>query len=192
MKIKILILAAFGLLALHATSAFAQQTIAVDEQGNYILNGVQQPNGILGIEPVSGMQCLVFPLFFLPNPGDIEVIDSDGTTGDIIRFAPNSAKLYFFSLLDTNTGPDGIADVPVLPPPIAALNRIILPENGPEGNNSIFWPAPPGGIGADGANPVQYTFQSDGLVPEPSTFILLGLGSAGVGIVAYKRRKGAA
>ena len=35
-------------------------------------------------------------------------------------------------------------------------------------------------------------FQSDGLVPEPSTFILLGLGSAGLGFVAYKHRKGVA
>ena len=135
------------------------------------------------------MECSVFPAFF-STPGDIEVVDSDGTTGDIIRFSPNSGKLYFFSLLDGAS--DGLADVPVLPPAIAALNRIILPEIGPEGNNAIFYNAPGGGIGADGANPVQYTFQSDGLVPEPSTFILLGLGNAGLGFVAYKRRKGVA
>jgi PEP-CTERM motif len=192
MKLRTTIFAALGILAVHTTSAFAQMTIAVDEAGNHILNGAPAPSGIPGIEPLSGMPCMVFPLFFQPNPGDVVILDTTGVAGDIVRFIPNSAKLYFFSL-DDELNSDSLADVAALPPAFASLPQAQAFEQGVEGNDFLPWPAGPGSIGGNPAIPlVQYTFQSDGLIPEPSTFILLGLGSAGVGFVAYKRRKGVA
>jgi len=186
MKFKTTILAALGIFAASATSGFAT-TIAVDESGNYVLNGIPQAPGVIAAEPFSGLSGLVFPLPFAGNRGDIVLVDQSGSAGDVIRFGGN-AKMYFFSLDDELTS-DALADTPTLPQANAALPQIAFQEVGGEGSNGLFYNSGSGGIGGDGANPVQFTFASDGVVPEPSTFILLGLGGAGVGLASYRRRK---
>jgi len=108
MKFKITMLAALGILAVSATSAFAQ-TFAIDESGNYTVNGNPQAPGIIQTEPFSGMPGLAFQLPFPGNRGDVVISEQPGAGSDLVRF-PGNGFMYFFSFIDETTGPDAIAD----------------------------------------------------------------------------------
>ena len=137
---------------------------------------MQQPNGTIQPEPFSGQLGMAFPLGFNGNRGDIFISEQTGQASDQVRF-PGNGFMYFFSLLDGAS--DGIADVPALPGPDPNLPFFQFQEVGPEGNNFLQYSSNQTTVqvGGDGSTVVQYLFQSDGLVPEPSTFILLGLGA---------------
>jgi PEP-CTERM motif len=190
MKLKTISLVAFAIVAVAVSSARAQTTIAVDEQGNYFINGNPGPAPTPQPEPFTGVVGMRFQLPFPGNRGDIGMSEQPGAVSDLVRFDGNFG-MWFFSLTDETSGPDSPADVPMLPQLNTALPFFPFPETGPEGNNFLSYnsssTSPP--VGGDGNIPVQYLFQSDGLVPEPSTFILLGVGGAGVVYAAYKRRK---
>ena len=88
--------------------------------------------------------------------------------------------MFFFS--DNDGPPIDPADVG-LPPPVAGLLTVVVPEVGPEGNNGAYYNAGffnPGGntVGAD------YQFISD-VVPEPATIAFLALG----GLAVMRRRR---
>ena len=140
-----------------------------------------QFKGVLALEPLSGITTLMYtlPFGFGVSPGDVQVFDpSPSGNGDLLRFE-GSTQLFVFS--DTPDGSDSLADV--------GLPNVVNPsgidwsvtELGLEGNNSAIYapsePEPsPGQPGFSAGQTIQYTFVSDGAVPEPSTWILLAFG----------------
>jgi len=177
-------------LAATATPLFAQiGHIQVDENGNMTINGNPGPPGVIGIEPISGLQALCYQLpGYAGNPGDIVLFSgfeppSANERSDVIRF-PGNGNMYFFSLIDDQDPNPDKADVPALPPLINP--NVFIEEIGPEGNNNATWTPGPGGIGGDAANPnIEYLFISD--VPEPGALALTVLG--GGLLLAFRRRR---
>lgn len=162
-------------------------TLSFDEQGNSLLNGGPNPNPVI---PVSGGGIQ----FFLPgqiSPGFVLVTNPlvDTTTanpnGDtdlltfsnqIIASGQTVGVMLFESLIDDTDGVNDPADVSVfnfLAPAITIL------ETGPEGNNGFQWIA----------GSAIYNGTSDGRIPEPSTFVLAGLGLLSLAALAYRRRR---
>jgi hypothetical protein len=186
MKRKNLLIAAMAAMAVIAGSAgpaFGQTgpVITVDEQGNMTINGVSS-QGVIAVDPISGMTGLSYTLPFAPNPGDILMFATNeppvaNRVSDLVRFIPQTAgaagRMFFFSLKDDGEPPD-LADVPVLPTLVSP--SFTIEEIGPEGLNGSLWTPGPGGIGGDPLHPtLTYNFISDS-VPEPASVLLATLG----------------
>src|SRR5437773_1616209 len=145
-------------LAASATPLFAQiGHINVDENGNMTINGNPGPPGVIGIEPISGLQALCYQLpGYAGNAGDIVLVSGFEPTNapneisDLIRF-PGNGNMYFFSLIDDTEPTHDLADVPAMPPLITP--NLFINEIGPEGNNNADYTPGPGGIGGNSANP---------------------------------------
>jgi hypothetical protein len=195
---------AIGLLVIllacaSAKTAFAQApgtplpgtpgfTLTFDERGNTLLNGGPNPNQVVLIGG-GGID------IYLPSPvvpGDVLVFNPNdqsplaGGHSDLLTFfnlnnaVGQTGVLYFQSLIDETTGPDDPADVSSFP----TTSQFVVQEFGPEGNNKFLWvPDPTNPFGA------AYNGYSDGVLPEPSTFVLGGLALLGLAAVAYRRRR---
>jgi hypothetical protein len=184
------------LLAFVASRASAQSLKAqFDEWGNGTDgSGVPLPAFPGTVEPVSGMPTLMYRLPWPVTSGDLIISGSNGIS-DLIRFDSilNTAGTldgvaYFFSdLPEPGEFPVPPADVGI-PPPLPLVASV--PEIGPEGNNFAtyfaFGTGAPGSVIPGGLG-VAYTIISDSQVPEPSTFVLLGM--SGLGLAAYAWRK---
>ena len=200
---KVLLVCGFAA-ATMASVVVAQvpSTIVVDEFGLGTYNGAPLPSGVFP-DPFSGGLQLAYTLPFVAAPGgpfDIVMAEPGGQFSDILRFVPGVAgpgttALFFYS--DGSDGFDAPADVPFLPapiggPPVLLETGLIGPGlPGPyseAGPNGLVYFVGPGGFGSDG-NPLgtQYTFVSDGVIPEPATVTLLGLGA--LGLLAIIRRR---
>jgi len=182
---------AFGSARIAFAQAIGQPIAAVppfqlnfDEVGNSLLNGLPNPNQV-SLVAGGGID------FYLPGPvqpGQILVnssvdVDPNNVTGD-------SDLLTFFNGPDVNGLITGIMRYeslidpfdPLLPADVARLNYMVpvqsIGEVGPEGTNGFLYAVP-------GAT---YNGISDGLVPEPSTFVLGGLGLLSLAALAYRRR----
>jgi hypothetical protein len=185
-------------------SVHAQFTITFDENGKGIIQnsaGNQQPLLSLGnivdpFDPTNNLKPLAYNLSaaipgVVPNTGDIDLIESDGTHSDLLRWTQSTAQgtllLVYSDRPESGETPD-LADVGL---PIARQMPLLpLPETGPEnGTNGLFgympnpgdpgfYPVPPG--------PVTYNFISDRGVPEPSGAALVLL--AGCALLARRRR----
>jgi hypothetical protein len=188
------ILVVFGLLTLVASNVSAQSLKATfDEWGNGTDgSGAPLTAYLSAVEPISGLSTLMYVLPWTVTPGDLIINDSAGVFTDLIRFDTNTTYggvAYFFSD-GADESPSPPADSPVIPPYIAAFPPVT--EIGSEGSNfaSYFASGPfpgsvtPGGLG------VAYTIISDSpAVPEPSTFMLLGLGAFSLAAYAWRKRK---
>jgi PEP-CTERM motif-containing protein len=155
-----------------------------DERGKSLLNGGPNPNPVVlvaggGIQyflpgPVTPGQILINLSTDVVNPGsngdsDLLTFSNAGTAANPI------GVLLYESLIDDATETDP-ADVPRL----NYLAPIItIPEIGPEGNNGFQWIA--GGATYNGVSDAAQ-------VPEPSTFVLSGLGLTALCGLAYRRR----
>ena len=168
--------------AIRVTTASAQNPlITVDEKGNGNWNGVPLQSS-LQLDPMSGMTTLTYLLPFPGVPGDVQLIEVNKPApniSDIVRFDGNS-HLFFFS--DQDGPPVDLADVG-LPPPLAGLLTVVVPEIGPEGNNGAFY-NPAGGLPGDNTAGASYQFISDA-VPEPTTLSLAALAG---GLLIRRRR----
>lgn len=192
-----------------AGQAFAglSQIIAinVDENGNGTISGFlgtePLPSGLLNDPGPDGLNnALTYDLLNPPGltAGDVLVVEG-GVISDIIRFNPQQTgpggglgTLVFYS--DNLDGADALADIGL--PLFGYTNWVLIPEIGAEGSNAALYIPTAGQPGfvefANGR--VQYTFISDSpsdspTIPEPSTFLLLGAGLAGIGIMRRKFRK---
>jgi MYXO-CTERM domain-containing protein len=159
-------------------------TIQFDEQGNSLLNGGPNPNPVTLIAG-GGIE------FFLPGPvtpGDVlirglsDISAVNNGISDLLSFSNNTANqgiLSYFSLIDDASEVEP-ADVLSfnLNTPYGAI------EFGPEGMNSFTWIP-------DMTNPLGafYNGISDGLIPEPSSFILGALGLIALFLIGLRRRR---
>jgi PEP-CTERM motif len=188
----IFFLAAIAAIMLTCISpAFAQvNSIAVDESGHMTINGAPGPAAIVGVEPISGQNTLIYTLPFQGIQGDVLLYEGSVTNSplsDIVRFDANFS-MYIFSDTPPSDPADSQADGPL--PTFILPNNVSLSEVGPEGNNGAIWQPGATGIGGDPNNPnVIYHIVSDGFVPEPSSLLLVGLGGSGLLLAVRRRRR---
>ena len=178
-----LILGAF--LACPFRASGAAITIVVDEYGNGIgTNGAGYLSN-LDAGPGALPNVLTYNLPFAGVQGDFFMIDTapaeNGLISDLLRF-DGAGHLFFYS--DIRDGADSPADIGI--PAAFYANQASVTEqpNFQEAPYSyaIFTPVirQPSGSAEPGYNnaaqPVTYTFVSEGTVPEPSTLTLTLLG----------------
>jgi hypothetical protein len=167
-----------GMIAAATTSAFAQyKVVTFDENGNGNYNNLPLPFA-LAVEPISGQTTLMYTLPFVTIPGDVQLFETPGVNpgSDIIRFDGQGHAFFFSDFETTDVPPFDLADGQ-LPPPIAALQRVFILENGPEGANGAVYTPGSTDPGFELSGPLhQYNIISDAVVPEPSTGLLAGLG----------------
>jgi hypothetical protein len=180
------LLAVGSTIAITATTAFGQNNIfiSVDEWGVGYANGAIMPSQI-ATEPISGWATVAYSLPFPGVPGDVALIEPDGTDSDLIRF-DGLGHLFFFSDFDPNDPPDSPADVGIPPYNLPGVQTVILNEVGPEAGPNGYWGYAPGFTGPGGNTtglPI-YDFISD--VPEPGALPLL---ACGLGILGYVQRR---
>ncbi len=191
------IVAVFCLLTLVARSASAQSLKAqFDEWGNGSSGGISLSYYIapspFAIDPISGFSTLTYQLPWPVARGDLIITDSSGNVSDLIRFDTNTANMgvaYFFSDV-ADEFPVPLADnLFGIPPPNAAAPSYTMAESGVEGNDYVNYLASGNlpGAALPGPTTVAYTIISDSPVPEPSTFVLLGISA--IGLLAYYWRK---
>ncbi len=163
-------------------------TLQFDEAGNALLNGVP----ISGVPVLGGGVDFTLPVQVIP--GDVLItstidVDSSNPNGDsdLLHFSNTTLAsgqtvgiLTYESLID-GSDPLLAADVPRLNyiAPVLTIGEV-----GPEGNNGFTWVPDPGNLAGS-----VYIGISDGLlIPEPSSFVLGGLGLLGLAALAYRRR----
>jgi hypothetical protein len=158
--------------------------VSIDENGNGTINGNPLPWGIgaSGVDPTppGPINTLFYTLPFMVVPGDLQVIEPDGTISDVLRFTniPGTtfSGVYVYSDRDPLANDFDLADS-MIPLPWTGGPVIVMPESGFEGgwNGVSYNPGfnDPGAASA-AIGPMTYDFTSD--VPEPATLSMLGLG----------------
>jgi hypothetical protein len=185
-------------------AAMAQTTdcnsVTLDENGNgtYFQDGVYTTTyftGVVTLDPsggVPGGQALVYTLpFNFTQPGDYLLTEKeDPSISDVVRFWGTNQVIFYSSETDednpTNPTPFDLADVGL---PINSLTPSFVLQPPPDWVTGWegFVPIEYGETGQPGfpGFPLHYVFES---IPEPSTLALVGVGLAGVTLMAYRRR----
>jgi hypothetical protein len=160
-------------------------SITIDENGN----GVGTVGGgFLASDPGPGglSSVLTYNLPFSTVVGDFILLEpgtGGATTSDVVRF--NGTTLLIYS--DSIDGVDSIADG--APPGAEYTNRLTLTEVGPEGINGFTY-TPTAGQPGFVTGGVTYVIVSDGtFVPEPSSWITLGIGLGVTTLIGWSRHR---
>lgn len=191
-SIAILLVAVFAAFASDARAvglpgAGGQFILNFDENGNGSVNHndaglVSDPGQLLPDPSQPGAHMVL--TYFLPTVvtnGDVNVFEANAPDfSDGLRFTDASGhlngasadRMIFYSLPD-QVGVDGIADVPALPGNWNPFAKAIE-------NLGAFSYVPDGGTFYNGI--------SDAATPEPSTFVLGGLGLIALFLAARRRR----
>ncbi len=157
-------------------------TMTFDENGNATINGQPSPAFLLG-GPTGGGVLYILPGPIAPgfvnvfSPGDISPTNPNGFS-DLLVFqqgGPTGGDLIYFSLLDDNSPPDAADSAGTGP----GGGPFAVTEMGPEGSNGFGW------IPSN----THTVYQGISDIPEPSTFILGGLGLIALFLIG--RRRGA-
>jgi hypothetical protein len=161
------------IIAGYATSAFAAiNNITVDEFGHMTIDGNPGQPGFIDTDPISGQATLAYQLPFAGRPGDVPLTDAvitNSVFSDLLRF-PGNGRLYFFSLINPGDTPS-LADVSSLPA-FVAFPDFRQETSTAQGDFTVY-----SGFGGDSSSPnLKYVFISNG-VPEPSSFLLAGMGT---------------
>ena len=151
--------------------------------GNLILGTGSSPHP--GAPVVGGGLTYTLPVLVTPgnvpifNPADISPSNPDGFS-DLLTFFNESGHgvLLYRSLLNEGEPVSDPADVLGLTNPGGPA----VFESGPEGYNSFVWFA-----GTSGADPDYTVYNGLSDVPEPSMFVLGGLGLLGLFLSRYSR-----
>ena len=151
--------------------------------GQLITGGGLFPNP--GVPQVGGGLLFSLPVPVTPgdvsvfNPGEASTNNPNGFS-DLLTFfnQGNSSVLLYRSRMDESEPVPDPADVLGLTSP----GGLSVLETGPEGNNGFVWIVGTSG----GPDYTVYNGISD--VPEPSTFVLGGLGLVGLFLIRYRRR----
>ena len=183
--------------AITPVSSFAQLIYTFDEFGNSSSPSSAPPisPGILQPDPSGGLTVPVL-VYTVPLPlvtGDVVLTElgnpAGGPNSDVVRFwnptGINQTQIIFYSDFSPTDPPDAPADTGL---PGQLINPVIIPEVGPEGNNGAVYAPLTGGPGSLPGAVIQYNIVSDGVVPEPGTMALAGLGG-GLLLLTLKRRR---
>ena len=183
--------------AITPTSLFAQIIYTFDEYGTSSSSSSAPPMspGIMLPDPSGGLTVPVL-VYTVPLPlvtGDVVMTEpgnpAGGPNSDVVRFwnptGINQTQIIFYSDFSPTDPPDAPADTGL---PGQLINPIIIQEVGPEGNNGAVYTPPAAGPGAFPGALIQYNIISDGVVPEPGTMALAGLGGALMLLVSRRRR----
>jgi len=137
--------------------------------------------------------------YLLPEPvvtGDVSFTEPGAVSAsDWLRFTDNAGtisgaatgagpRMLFYSEFETGETNADLADRG-FPTNLGTGNTLARLEVGLEGSNGFDYQ--PGGVPAPRSN--EYKGISDAAVPEPSTWLLLGSGLAGLGLWGRKRLK---
>ena len=183
---SVLLFFVFG--ALGVAPALAN-TVVIDENGNGFFNGSPIPTITTGsnlVYNVGGYGVVYLGnsvgTIFMNQPGGEVCPEFMGGACDIITFSVNT--IQFYSVPDDGVDARGDQGVPIV------LGSVfpVIPEIGPEGNNSGVYTPVSGQPGFITGMNLTYVFVSDGVatptttppppppVPEPSSLALLGTG----------------
>ena len=193
MKPLVKTLLVFGFISAGAlASAFGQAgpLITFDEYGNATGIG---PGVVMAADPSGGVAgaVLVYSAPFDITTGDLVLFEGTNVTyaSDVVRFwnptGGNNGQIIFYSDVRPNDPPDAPADGGQ---PVQFFNIISAYEVGPEGTNGFVYTPPPGAAGSIPRVAVTYDIISDGVVPEPSTGLLAGLGGGSLLVLNSRRR----
>ena len=171
-----------------------QYVFTFDEFGNGNFNGTPV-QGVLSADPSGGITSSPVLVYTLPIglfDGDLLLTEPGApgnTYSDVVRFwnptSSTTSQVIFYSDFSSTDPADAPADVGL---PNQLFNPVVINEIGPEGNNGAVYSPPQNTPGFDYAGAViQYNIVSDGVVPEPSTMALAGLGG-GLFLLWLKRR----
>jgi hypothetical protein len=187
---NIIVATVTGMIAL--TTAHGQpNTIIVDEFGKGFYNGVPLSSGVIP-DPINfNNPGFAYVLPFIYNwsvpSADIQLSEPGSTLpSDMLRFTrdpsgPNTL-LFFYSDASAADAPDAPADQFGLPSPVfsylnTAETGLFANPYSEAGPNGFLYTALPNQPGTDNTGvALQYTFVSDGVVPEPSSLALLAGG----------------
>lgn len=183
---RLSLLAAELLLVVCLATPSRAAFITVDEFGNGVGTIGQ---GFIGNDPGPGglNNVLIYNLPFAGVQGDVFLTEpGSGAILDVLRFN-GDGTLIFYS--DNTDGFDAPADTPS-PPGSFYTNTVTIPEVGTELFNSATYTPTANQPGfRPGADPLTYVFVSDGVVPEPSSIAMLGLGGLlALGAARCRRR----
>ena len=154
--------------------------IIVDEYGNMSINGLLS-QGFFSDDPGPGglTGVMTYNLPFVGVQGDVAVAEPGcGCLSDWIRFNGDGTLIFYSSDVD---GPPAPADT-IGPPQDSYPNIVIIPEMGDDAFSVALYTPGPDDPGFDASNP-NYTFISDGNIPEPRSLSLM---IAGLGLLAYQ------
>jgi hypothetical protein len=190
---SVLLFFVFG--ALGVAPALAN-TVVIDENGNGFFNGSSIPTIPTGTGPllynVGGYGVVYLGnsvgTIFMNQPGGEVCAEFMGAC-DIITFSVNT--ILFYSVPDDGVDARGDQGFPIV------LGSVfpVIPEIGPEGNNSGVYTPVSGQPGFIQGMNLTYDFVSDGQasptttppIPEPASLTLLGTGL--LGLLALHKKK---